>query len=64
MGAMAPVGYVGTPPDIASLVGYIASKEAHFITGQSVSYQIQRKPVKLIYIVPCQISCDGGVFLD
>ncbi|KAG1745696.1 hypothetical protein EDB19DRAFT_458246 [Suillus lakei] len=31
------VGYEGTPDDIASVVSYLTSKEAHFITGQSVS---------------------------
>ncbi|KAK7449631.1 hypothetical protein VKT23_013106 [Stygiomarasmius scandens] len=31
------VGYNGKPDDVASLVSYLASKEAHFITGQSVS---------------------------
>lgn len=31
------VGYEGTPGDIASIVSYLVSKEAHFITGQSVS---------------------------
>ncbi|KAF8547026.1 NAD(P)-binding protein, partial [Imleria badia] len=29
--------YDGQPEDIASLVSYLASKEAHFITGRSVS---------------------------
>ncbi|KAF9459804.1 hypothetical protein BDZ94DRAFT_1324513 [Collybia nuda] len=32
-----PVGYIGMPSDIASIVSYIASKEAHFITGQTIS---------------------------
>jgi len=32
-----PVGYIGKPEDIASLVCYLASKESHFITGQSIS---------------------------
>jgi len=36
-----PVGYVGAPQDIASLVGFIASKEAHFITGQAVGTAIK-----------------------
>ncbi|KAF9459775.1 hypothetical protein BDZ94DRAFT_1312036 [Collybia nuda] len=31
------VGYLGMPLDIASLVSYLASKEAHFITGQTIS---------------------------
>src|SRR5882762_10432609 len=47
MSAMTPVGYVGAPQDIANLVGFIASKEAHFITGQSVSYWMERKPIVL-----------------
>lgn len=28
------VGYEGTPDDIASIVSYLVSKEAHFITGE------------------------------
>jgi len=35
--AKSPLGYKGAPEDIASVVSYIASKEAHFITGQSIS---------------------------
>ncbi|KZP23999.1 NAD-binding protein [Athelia psychrophila] len=35
--AQTPLGCIGKPEDVASLVSYIASKEAHFITGQSVS---------------------------
>ncbi|OAX32137.1 NAD(P)-binding protein, partial [Rhizopogon vinicolor AM-OR11-026] len=31
------VGYIGQPENIASAVSYIASKEAHFITGQCIS---------------------------
>jgi len=31
------VGYKGTPEDIANLVSYLVSKEAHFVTGQSIS---------------------------
>jgi len=34
---MSPLGYKGTPLEISSLVSYLASKEAHFITGQSMS---------------------------
>jgi len=37
LSAMTAVGYVGAPQDVANLVGFIASKEAHFITGQSIS---------------------------
>ncbi|TFK66471.1 NAD-binding protein [Pluteus cervinus] len=33
---LTPLGYQGTPTEIASLVSYLASKEAHFITGQTV----------------------------
>ncbi|KAF9558586.1 short chain oxidoreductase [Agrocybe pediades] len=31
-----PVGHLGTPEDIAALVSYLASKEAKFVTGQTV----------------------------
>jgi acetoin reductase-like protein len=32
-----PIRHVGQPEDVASIVSYLASKEAHFITGQCVS---------------------------
>jgi len=32
----AAVGYVGVPNDIAALVSFLASKESHFMTGQSL----------------------------
>jgi len=32
-----PIGYIGHVDDVASIIAYLASKEAHFITGQSVS---------------------------
>ncbi|OJA10261.1 hypothetical protein AZE42_08917 [Rhizopogon vesiculosus] len=32
-----PLKQVGQPEDIASIVSYLASKEAHFITGQCIS---------------------------
>jgi len=32
-----PIKHDGQPEDVASLVSYLASKEAHFITGQSIS---------------------------
>ncbi|KAF5371639.1 hypothetical protein D9758_003558 [Tetrapyrgos nigripes] len=35
--ALAPVGYVGKPEDIAALVSYLVSEEAHFVTGQTIS---------------------------
>ncbi|KAF8885329.1 NAD(P)-binding protein [Infundibulicybe gibba] len=35
--AATPVGTLGTPADIASIVSYLASKESRFITGQSIS---------------------------
>ncbi|OAX38617.1 NAD(P)-binding protein [Rhizopogon vinicolor AM-OR11-026] len=31
------VGYIGQPEDVASIVSYLASKEAHFVTGQCIS---------------------------
>jgi len=33
----AAVGYVGVPTDIAALVSFLASKESHLLTGQSIS---------------------------
>jgi len=33
----AAVGYVGVPTDIAAIVSFLASKESHLITGQSIS---------------------------
>jgi NAD(P)-dependent dehydrogenase (short-subunit alcohol dehydrogenase family) len=33
----AAVGYVGMPTDIAAIISFLASKESHLITGQSVS---------------------------
>ncbi|KAF8836787.1 acetoin reductase family protein [Paxillus ammoniavirescens] len=32
-----PVKHIGQPDDIASIVSYLVSKEAHFITGQTIS---------------------------
>jgi len=32
-----PIKHTGQPEDIASIVSYLASKEAHFITGQCIS---------------------------
>ncbi|KAH7904809.1 hypothetical protein BJ138DRAFT_1106508 [Hygrophoropsis aurantiaca] len=34
--AATPAGYTGKPEDIAGMVSYLASKEAHFVAGQSV----------------------------
>ena len=61
---MTAVGYMGATQDIADLVGFIASKEAHFITGQSVSYCMERKSTLLIKFMFSQISCDGGWYFD
>jgi len=33
----AAVGYMGVPTDIAALVSFLASKESHLITGQSIN---------------------------
>lgn len=35
--AMSPLGRLGTPDDIASLVAYLASDEASYITGQALN---------------------------
>ncbi|KAF7972838.1 hypothetical protein HWV62_16944 [Athelia sp. TMB] len=35
--ARSALGYEGKPEDVASLVSYLSSKEAHFITGQTVA---------------------------
>jgi acetoin reductase-like protein len=32
-----PIKHIGQPEDIASIVSYLASKEAHFISGQCIS---------------------------
>ncbi|KAG1739898.1 uncharacterized protein EDB91DRAFT_1248658 [Suillus paluster] len=32
-----PIKHIGQPEDVASIVSYLASKEAHFITGQCLS---------------------------
>jgi len=32
-----PLGEMGTPDDIASMVAYLASDEAHFVTGQRIT---------------------------
>lgn len=32
-----PIKHVGQPEDVASIVSYLASKDAHFITGQFMS---------------------------
>jgi hypothetical protein len=38
---MRAVKYDGQPENIASIVSYLASKEAHFITGESQSTRVQ-----------------------
>lgn len=37
LSSVTAVGYNGSAADVASTVSYLVSKEAHFITGQSVS---------------------------
>ena len=32
-----PLGYLGTPRDIADTVAFLASEEARYITGQVIS---------------------------
>ncbi|PPQ93616.1 hypothetical protein CVT25_000950 [Psilocybe cyanescens] len=32
-----PLGYIGNPEDVAGLVSYLASKESHFVNGQTRS---------------------------
>jgi NAD(P)-dependent dehydrogenase (short-subunit alcohol dehydrogenase family) len=60
-----PVGYIGAPEDVASLVGFIASKESHFITGQAVSSGDTTNTSEIDIIrVLAQISCDGGFIFD
>ncbi|KAG1725616.1 uncharacterized protein EDB91DRAFT_84763 [Suillus paluster] len=57
------VGYVGQPEDVASAVAYLASGEAHFITGKLPIPQ-----VLYANLVPCVlgqcISIDGGLILS
>ncbi|KAG2136959.1 uncharacterized protein EDB93DRAFT_1168041, partial [Suillus bovinus] len=43
-----PIKHIGQPEDIASIVSYLASKEAHFITGQFMPF----------------IAVDGGLSMD
>ena len=60
----AAVGYVGMPSDIAALVSFLASKESHLITGQSVSISAPNLSAPVPYKCNVQISIDGGRFFD
>ncbi|KAG0697574.1 hypothetical protein DFH29DRAFT_945720 [Suillus ampliporus] len=51
------VGYIGQPENVASAVAYLASKEAHFITGKLPFRECYEEPVT-------QISIDGGLILS
>jgi NAD(P)-dependent dehydrogenase (short-subunit alcohol dehydrogenase family) len=37
---LSAAGYFGQPEDIASIVSYLASKEAHFVTGKPSIQQV------------------------
>ncbi|KAF5360263.1 hypothetical protein D9758_009113 [Tetrapyrgos nigripes] len=39
-----PVGHEGKPEDIAGLVSYLVSEEAHFVTGQTPWLRVQHLP--------------------
>ena len=60
----AAVGYVGMPSDIAALVSFLASKESHLITGQSVSISAPNLSAPFVSQGNLQISIDGGRFFD
>lgn len=60
----AAVGYVGMPTDIAALVSFLASKESHLITGQSVSKSAPNLLAPFPYKCNAQLSIDGGRFFD
>ena len=56
------LGYVRKPEDVAGLISYLASDEAHYVTGQSVRSPIQHA---LGYSdLLNQISIDGGLVFD
>ena len=38
------LGHIGLPTDVAALVSYLASKESHLLTGQSVSILVAYLP--------------------
>ncbi len=61
----AAVGYVGMPADVAAVVSFLASKESHLITGQSVSISAPNLLVPFaLHKGNAQINIDGGRFFD
>ena len=51
------LGYNGVPDDVASLVSYLASKEAHFITGELLfTFQIFHRLTRSEFRSKCMVT--------